>query len=684
MAVAVPKSRRSSRELISAPRGTQDRRVAARLERGALIATELLPAPLIVYLGVNSGGYPRGITGVGAGILGLLLGLRAVLAPRTVRRPGAVGLVMVGALLGLAAWQLLSAGWSGSATRAIAEFDRTTLYLLAVLTFVTLPRRSLRTVLLSVAAGVAVLAVLGLVTRVRPDLFPITQNAAPERLAFPITYWNAMGMVIACGLVLCLHAAAELTGPRWARIAGAGLFPALASTLYLTLSRGGLGAAVAGLALYVVIARPRGLLPAALAIALPTFLLASEAYDATALISSTPTSTEAVIQGKELATAALVWCFVAALARAALTRLDPRLHALKLPSLPRSRRALVLAWVAAALVAGALVAGAPGLVQDQYDRFVKNAPTSADADPRGRLTEIYNAGRISHWDVALDASRGDRLTGLGAGTFDQMWYRDRPSDGLVTEAHNLYVETLSELGIVGAVLLGTFILAMLAAAITRRRRRAVAGAVMAIVAAWAMHAAIDWDWEVPAVTLVPIVAAAAAAAVPAQRSHGRRRWTPGVVGVAALALAAVPTVNALAQTSIGDAQSAYDSGDCSSATERAERARSLLPMLPEPHALLALCALRDDRPEDALRLSRRAVTVDPKDWEWRFLDALVIGTTGGDPRGQLREAVRLNPRGVAPASLRDIYRETPRAVWPLRSVQAYVWMGGSAHSSIRE
>lgn len=655
---------------------------SARIERLALIATALLPAPLIVYLGVHSGGYPRGITGVAAGLVAALLVLRAVVAPRTVRRPGRIGLAMAGSLAALAAWQLLSAGWSDSAARAVAEFDRTALYLMVVLTFVTLPRDSLRPVLLAVGGGVAVLALMGLATRLQPDVFPTTLSNSPQRLSFPITYWNAMGVLIACGLVLCLHLAAEVKGPRLWRVLAAALFPALATTLYLTLSRGGLGAAAAGLILYALLAFPRGLVLAGLAIGVPTVLVLREAYAATALISDTPTSPEALVQGTELTSAVIVACCAAGIVRAVLTVFDRPLAEVRLPRAPVSARRLAWGGLAAALVAAALTAGVPGQVQTQYERFVRNTPTAPISDPRARLTQVYNAGRISHWDVALDASAGQRLKGLGAGTFDQQWYRLRPGPGLVTEAHNLYVETLSELGVVGLALLMTFLGSMLAAAVSRRTRRSAAAAIGAVTIAWALHAAIDWDWEVPAVTLVPIVLAAAAASVPAERSLGRRRWTPAVAAAGAVVLAVLPIVTALAETRTSEAQAAYDAGRCSLATARAEQARSLLPVRPEPYGILALCAARAGRGDDAVRLSGQAVDRDPGDWEWRYLDTLVIGASGGDPRSQLREARIRNPLGVAPNALTAVLEESPRRLWRRRSAEAFVFINGRAYQPI--
>ena len=74
------------------------------------------------------------------------------------------------------------------------------------------------------------------------------------------------------------------------------------------------------------------------------------------------------------------------------------------------------------------------------------APTSAD-----RLTVFTSNGRVEHWDVALDAWRGDRLKGTGAGTFQNEWNRERDRDFQVLDAHSLYIETLGEMGVVGLV-----------------------------------------------------------------------------------------------------------------------------------------------------------------------------------------------------------------------------------------
>src|SRR5919201_1930224 len=74
----------------------------------------------------------------------------------------------------------------------------------------------------------------------------------------------------------------------------------------------------------------------------------------------------------------------------------------------------------------------------------------------------------------------------------------RPARWKVRNAHNLYLETLAELGPVG---LGVLVVALglpLAAAV-RARRRALAGAAAGAYVAFVVHASVDWDWQMPAV-----------------------------------------------------------------------------------------------------------------------------------------------------------------------------------------
>jgi hypothetical protein len=75
----------------------------------------------------------------------------------------------------------------------------------------------------------------------------------------------------------------------------------------------------------------------------------------------------------------------------------------------------------------------------------------------------------------------------------------------VRDAHSLYLETLAELGIVGFLA----VLALFGGVAACVRDQAAIGAGLA---AWAVHAGVDWDWEMPALTLVAVLLAGAAIA----------------------------------------------------------------------------------------------------------------------------------------------------------------------------
>jgi hypothetical protein len=166
--------------------------------------------------------------------------------------------------------------------------------------------------------------------------------------------------------------------------------------------------------------------------------------------------------------------------------------------------------------------------------------TAAAVAARGHhlLAEGY---RPSYWRVAWHEYVAHPWLGSAAGTFGDWWTRSGlPSQaGGALDAHNLYLETLAELGPFGLALLGGVLLVPLVAAVAARRRPFVAAAAGAYAALLA-HAALDWDWEMPAVMLAGFVCAAAL--VVAVREE-RARWRPStparVAGVAlVLALAA--------------------------------------------------------------------------------------------------------------------------------------------------
>ena len=107
--------------------------------------------------------------------------------------------------------------------------------------------------------------------------------------------------------------------------------------------------------------------------------------------------------------------------------------------------------------------------------------------------------------MALDGFRAQPLRGEGAGSFAGRWERSRSVELPMRDAHSLVLGTMTELGAVGLSLLAVFLASVaVAARRTRRRRgglrRSTGAAAAAAIATWLVHAGLDWDWEMPALT----------------------------------------------------------------------------------------------------------------------------------------------------------------------------------------
>lgn len=414
--------------------------------RLATVGLLLLPGALTAYLSFNAGGFFAGVTAQVAVALTLVLILRVTLAQDPFAGFSRSLVAAVAALALFAVWTLASAGWSQATARPIFAFDLVLVYLLGLLIFGTLERTPARLRLMVRGLALAATAVAGaaLVSRVLPELWPIAPNINPERLSYPLTYWNALGLLCALGLTFCLHLTCSEREPRTVRVLTAGAQPILAVTLLFTLSRGSIAVAAGGMLLYLLLARPRGLLGGLVATVPVTAVAVMAAYDAELLVSDDPTSSAAVAQGEQVALAVALCVVVALLARCALLWLDARLERATL-GMRIGRRGMVVAALASLAVAGTALAAvdAPSYVRGQIDRFAENPGESGVVlaeDRRMRLDSVSNNGRLDAWQAALEGFRSDPWQGHGAGTYRLLWERHRPEEAgesQLTNAHSL-------------------------------------------------------------------------------------------------------------------------------------------------------------------------------------------------------------------------------------------------------
>ena len=238
-----------------------------------------LPGLVTAWLGFRAGGFFPGQVGLVATVLAVGLVLRITLAERPFEGWSPALALGFGALASFAVWVLLSAAWSNAPVRSLTEFDRALLYsLVLVLTGSAVTRVGDLAMLLRVtAAAFVAIALAGLLTRLAPGTFPISAGFLPERIAFPLTYWNAMGIACALGVLFAVHLSASGREHPVLRVVAAAALPMLGVTFYLTFSRGAIWVLPVGLVLYALLAQPRGLLTAALA-AIPAAIAVKVAY----------------------------------------------------------------------------------------------------------------------------------------------------------------------------------------------------------------------------------------------------------------------------------------------------------------------------------------------------------------------------------------------------------------------
>jgi hypothetical protein len=430
-------------------------------------------------------------------------------------RPGAHPLAIAGLLVLVlfAVWTGVSLTWSVTPDRTWQEANRVLAYALvvgvALVAGSTVPRAIERAAAgwLVVAVGVAVYALAG-------KLVPGIVDHATEvaRLRAPLEYWNALALACVLGVPAAIRfATARGARERW-RIASLVALFVLLCTLGMTYSRGGVLALVVAIAVVTIAggARLPGLavVAAALLAAVPVLTIAWTLDGLT--VNGAPRG-EQIDAGLILGAVLLASGALLALAGRLLLRAEERVAW----SADRTRRTwIVLGVVLAALLAGGLAAaagserGLGGSLDELADSF-----TEVRRDPvfePGRLLTTSSGNRWAWWREAAGAWSDEPILGWGAGSFpvSRRLYRVSPND--VLQPHSLPLQLLAETGIVGALLgLGALGL-LLAAAVVRVRRlapgreRDLAGALLAAACAWAVHACVDWDWDIPGVT-VPVL-----------------------------------------------------------------------------------------------------------------------------------------------------------------------------------
>jgi hypothetical protein len=562
---------------------------------------------LVVALGLDGGGYAPTAWGWSAVVVYVVL---AALIARGIGWPGRAALVFVGALAALLAWTALSLLWSSDVSATVLEVQRALVYLGAAAVFVLAgPGRAM---LGGVLGAVTLLCGYGLADWLlgNPEGPLSADPEAAKRLAEPIGYANGVAILAAMGLLLAVGFAARASRPA-ASSAAAATGPLFAATLYFTFGRGAWLALAFGLTVAVAVGPGRLQLAATAAALAPPAAVAVVAAD---LVGAS------------------AWLAVLVVALCALSAAAPlllRSSASQYRPSARARTAFGVALIALPVVIVVAVLVRLGGPAAAYDSF-KAAPAPTHGDVRGRVLSVSGSNRADYWRVAWRVYEDHPALGAGAGTYSRSWLRERPVPQPVQDAHSLYLETLAELGPIGLAVLLVALAAPFAAL-----RSWWTPVALAPYVAFLAHAAQDWDWELPAVT----VAGLACAAAPIASTDGKRVPRLAAVVPVALSLLVVPAF--LGNRAAAEAESAYDRSAWRDAEDAARSARSLQPWSPEPWRLLGESQLAQGSLELARSSFRRGLEEDADEWEL-WLD-LGLASEGPARRRAFEHAAQLNP-----------------------------------------
>jgi len=615
---------------------------------------------LIVYLGLNGGGFDPLVSGqVGIAIWWILL-LAVLVGALPRRQPGRVALCALGLLAAFVLWTALSLRWTESTEKTATDLARV-LTILGVFALALMTRRSRGAgqMVSAVGTGIVLVAIVALLSRLHPNWFPDAAETGKflatgkERLSYPLDYWNGLAALIGIGLPLVLQLAnnAKLVAVR--ALAAASM-PAMLLALFFTLSRGGMAAALIALAVFLTLTYDR----------IPQFLTILVSGIGGAVLIAIATQRDALVHGLTNAAARsqgseLFWITILVCATVGLAQAGVAL-ALARGKRPRwsvvSRRQSLISLGAAALVIvialGAV--NAPSRISTAWQDFKR--PSGHSEEGTSRLGSVGGENRYQLWSSAIREFDEDPLTGSGSGTFQLWWSRDGETSETVVDTHSLYAQTLGELGIVGAVLLAAFILTSLWGGTMRvlrappSSRQWLAAAVAGSTVLWTTSI-FDWMWKIPIVPIATLLLIAVAITAGDQEREGAAglripmRCGFAVVAVIALIAIAIP----LASTAlIRESQSDAVAGSLNAALSKARTAQNVQPEAATPRVQQALLLESMGEYGPAAAAARAATEREPTNWRtWLLLSR--IEAQNGEPDAAVRDyrqARALNPNSI--------------------------------------
>ncbi|QIN81726.1 hypothetical protein GBA63_03055 [Rubrobacter tropicus] len=353
------------------------------------------------------------------------------------------------------------------------------------------------------------------------------------RVDSTLGYPNTAAVVLGMGALLALSRMTSMRNPLWRGLYSVLVLGSLV-TLYLTLSRGGIGSFGIGLIVLFALGNNRlQMLANFLLVGLPGAWLWWRMQDLGALLSADVPMREKISDGTAFRNDLIAALLVAFVLQAAYALFVSRYE---LTSIARRYVGLAvgaIGAVAAVVVAVVVVTGFGGIGQTARAIFSNPDQQGSAAE---RLVSLGVGFRAEYWKVAWEAWLERPFTGTGAGTFQYTWLENRDSIQGVKQVHNLYLEQGTETGLVAFLALLAFA-ALLLFYVGRAawrygpdgEGRLLLAGLLAAVTVYGVSSVFEWHWYLPGSTLFFFVIAAAAVRLARTEDHpkGADETPPG-------------------------------------------------------------------------------------------------------------------------------------------------------------
>ncbi len=477
--------------------------MASKLTASLRAAPATVPAlaaiALCVVWATDQAGYPVTHWAPGGLIVLGLVAIAVAVVGRPLSRASVPVRVALACLAAYTAFSYLSTLWAGNPGEALEGADRTLLYLLVFALFASWPQRG------ATAAALLLIWTLSITGLALFVLLHIDGAAASElatllpggRLTFPSGYANAN----AAEWMMAFWPAVLMARERRLGWALRGLLAAaavlLACVTLLSQSRGSLYATPAMLILVFALLPGRTrtfalLVPVAagIAAATPAVLRVGDHMREGQVVSSTLHHAVGGALLAALVVGLVVGAGAALESHRTLSGGDRRL-------VHRLTAAAAIAALVAVLAAGLAAAGNPVHRLEHAWHSFKGGYGEGGGN---RLLSGLGSNRYDFYRVALDEFTAHPLAGIGVDNFSQQYLREGKSEETPRYPHSVELRTLSQTGLIGALLalagLGAALIATLRAARgPDRLGAAVAAAALAGFGYWVVHGSVDWFWE---------------------------------------------------------------------------------------------------------------------------------------------------------------------------------------------